>query len=228
MRPHCVAIIPARGGSKRVPRKNVRSFCGKPMIAWSILAALESGVFNEVIVSTDDEEIREISLGYGASVPVLRPQVLSQDVSPLMPVLRYHLEQCNPAPSIACCIYATAPFVNARHLASAMEKLQNADADFVLAVTPFEYPVQRALRLGPSGMVHLVEPENALKRSQELEPRYRDAGQFFAGRFEALMQHDAVLFGRCLPVFIDRDESVDIDTEEDWRFAEKLHALRTP
>lgn len=222
-----IAIIPARGGSKRIPRKNIRAFSGKPMIAWPIIAALDSGVFDEVIVSTDDEEIRSVALGFGASVPELRPQSLSQDESPLMPALRYQMEHIKPCPEIICCVYATAPFVSPSDLVSSIARLEDSDAEFVLAVTPFEYPVQRSLRLSNSGTLQFVEPENALKRSQELEPRFRDAGQFFAGRREAFLRYDAILFGRCLPVVMDRDKSVDIDTEEDWRFAEKLHALRS-
>lgn len=226
MKPLTVAIIPARGGSKRIPRKNIRAFAGKPMIGWSIEAALTSGVFDDVIVSTDDEEIAEISKRHGASVPFLRPAELSGDTAAFMPVIRHHLNALPRPATFACCLYATAPFVKADRLAEAMAKLSESDAEFVFSVTPFDYPVQRSLRLDGAGLLSFAEPEYALKRSQELEPRYRDAGQFFAGRVPALMQHDAVLFAKCLPLIIPRDEAVDIDTEEDWRFAEKLHALR--
>lgn len=222
-----VAIIPARGGSKRIPRKNIRPFAGKPMIAWSIEAALASGVFDEVIVSTDDEEIAEVSKTHGASVPFLRPAELSGDTAAFMPVIRHHLQALAQPADFACCVYATAPFIKPERLAEAMKKLRESEAEFVLSVTPFDYPVQRSLRLDEASLLTFAEPAFALKRSQELEPRYHDAGQFFAGRVPALMQHDAVLFAKCLPVFIPRDEAVDIDTEDDWRFAEKLHALRS-
>lgn len=221
-----VAIIPARGGSKRIPRKNIRPFAGKPMIAWSIEAALKSGAFDEVIVSTDDEEIAAVATSFGASVPFLRPAELSGDTAAFMPVIRHHLNALPQPASYACCVYATAPFIKAERLAEAMTSLRDSEAEFVLTVTPFDYPVQRSLRLDAGNLLTFAEPEYALKRSQELEPRYHDAGQFFAGRVPALMQHDAVLFAKCLPLIVPRDEAVDIDTEEDWRFAEKLHALR--
>lgn len=222
-----VAIIPARGGSKRIPRKNIRPFAGKPMIAWSIEAALASGVFDEVIVSTDDDEIAEVSQVHGASVPFLRPAELSSDTAPFMPVIRHAFSFAQQPVEFACSIVATAPFLSGRRLAEALKTLRDSDADFVLSVTPFDSPVQRSLRLSDDNLLTFANPEFAMKRSQELEPRYHDAGQFFVGRVPALMQHDAVLFAKCLPVFIPRDEAVDIDTEDDWRFAEKLHALRS-
>lgn len=221
-----VAIIPARGGSKRLPRKNIRPFAGKPMISWSIEAALESAVFDDVIVSTDDEEIAEIARASGASIPGLRPAELSGDTAAFMPVIRHHLRLLPEPAELACCIYATAPFVRAAALRQAVQTLRESEAEFVLSVTAFDYPIQRALKLNDSKQLGFVQPEYALKRSQELEPRYHDAGQFFGGRVSALMEHDAVLFARCMPLIIPRDEAVDIDTEEDWRFAEKLHALR--
>lgn len=221
-----VAIIPARGGSKRIPRKNIRPFAGKPMIAWSIEAALASGVFDEVIVSTDDQEIADIAKAHGASVPCLRPAELSGDTAAFMPVIRYHLNALAEPADFACCVYATAPFIQPERLAEAMRNLMASDADFVFSVTPFEYPVQRSLRLNESNLLTFAEPEFALKRSQELEHRYHDAGQFFGGRIAAIMQHDAILFARCLPLIVPRDEAIDIDTEDDWRFAEKLHSLR--
>jgi len=221
-----VAIIPARGGSKRIPRKNIRNFAGKPMIAWSIEAALASGAFDDVIVSTDDEEIAEIARLYGASVPSLRPVHLSGDSSPLMPVLCHHLENLSSPADFVCCVYATAPFVTPLSLAAAMHKLSESDAEFILAVTPFDYPVQRSLRLTPEKLLRFAEPKNALKRSQDLEQHFHDAGQFFAGRSLSLMQHTAVVFGICLPFIVSREGAVDIDTEEDWRFAEKLHLAR--
>jgi N-acylneuraminate cytidylyltransferase len=222
-----VAIIPARGGSKRIPRKNIRPFAGKPMIAWSIEVALASGAFDEVIVSTDDEEIAAIATAHGASVPFLRPAELSGDTAAFMPVIRHALSFAQQPVDFACSIIATAPFLSGHRLAEAMKRLRNSEADFVLSVTPFDSPVQRSLRLSDDNLLTFANPEFALTRSQELEPRYHDAGQFFAGRVSALMQHDAVLFAKCLPVFIPRDEAVDIDTEDDWRFAEKLHALRS-
>jgi pseudaminic acid cytidylyltransferase len=223
-----LAIIPARGGSKRIPRKNIRCFHGKPMIAWSIHAALESNAFDAVLVTTDNEEIASIAEKAGAIVPFQRPSELSCDFAPTMPVLvhaidwwqknRYMLE-------FAGCIYATAPFIRPKILSQAIQILHTSASDFVLSVARFDYPVQRSLRLDGNGMLNFAEPENALKRSQDLEPRYHDAGQFFAGRVEAFQHYEAVLNGRCQPMIIPNDEAVDIDTEEDWRMAEKLYAI---
>jgi N-acylneuraminate cytidylyltransferase len=198
------------------------------MIAWSINAALESKVFDAVLVSTDDEEIASIAEKEGAVVPFQRPSELSGDFATTMPVVchaiewwqthRYQLE-------FASCIYATAPFVRTEILSEAIQILCNSNSDFVLSVARFDYPVQRSLRLGGDGMLSFAEPENALKRSQDLEPRYHDAGQFFAGRAEAFMRHEAVLYGRCQPIIVPTNEAVDIDTEEDWRMAEKLYEI---
>lgn len=226
MRPRTVAIIPARGGSKRLPRKNIMPFAGKPMIAWSISAALQSGVFDEVIVSTDNEDIAKISRAHGASVPTLRPAELSGDTAAFMPVIRHQLNLLREPAELAFCIYATAPFLQPASLRKAVHMLEASEAQFILCVTVFDYPIQRALRLSENGGLHFVQPEFALTRSQKMELRYRDAGQFFGGRASALMQHETALSARCLPLIVPRDEAVDIDTEEDWRFAEKLHVLR--
>jgi pseudaminic acid cytidylyltransferase len=196
------------------------------MIAWSIEAALASEAFDDVIVSTDDEEIAETATLCGASVPFIRPAELSGDTSAFMPVIRHALGYARPAVEYVCSIMATAPFLSPQRLSEAMQRLQASEADFVLSVTEFASPVQRSLRLSEDELLTFANPEFALKRSQELEPRYHDAAQFFAGRVPAVIKHEAVLFARCLPAYIPRDECVDIDTEEDWRFAEKLHALR--
>jgi pseudaminic acid cytidylyltransferase len=224
-----LAIIPARGGSKRIPRKNVRPFHGKPMIAWSISAALESHVFDEVIVSTDDEEIASFAEDYGASVPFRRPADLSNDFAPTMPVMSHAIrwwEEHRGSVEIACCLQATAPFIRPSILREGLNLLSESPADFVLSVTRFAYPVQRSLKLNSEKMLDFVEPENALKRSQDLEPRFHDAGQFFIGRAGAFFRYQAVLFGKCLPIIVPEDEVVDIDTEEDWRLAEKLFSIR--
>ena len=224
-----LAIIPPPGGSKRIPRKNIRNFHGKPMIARSIHAALESKVFDAVLVSTDDEEIASIAEAEGATVPFQRPSELSGDNAATMPVLAHAINwwQKNRYPlEFACCIYATAPFIRPEFLSQAIQMLHKSDADFVLSVARFDYPVQRSLRLDEQSMLSFAEPENALKRSQDLEPRYHDAGQFFAGQVEAFLRYESVLFGQCLPLVIPNDEAVDIDTEEDWRVAEKLYSIK--
>lgn len=198
------------------------------MIAWSIQAALESKVFDAVVVSTDDEEIASIAEKEGAIVPFQRPSELSGDHAATMPVLAHAINwwQNNRHPlEFACCIYATAPFIRPEFLSQAIQMLRKSDADFVLSVTRFDYPVQRSLRLDERSMLSFVEPQNALKRSQDLEPRYHDAGQFFAGRVEAFQRHEAALYGRCQPMIVPNEEAVDIDTEEDWRMAEKLYSI---
>lgn len=223
-----IAIIPARGGSKRIPRKNIRVFHGKPMIVWSIQAALESNVFDKVIVSTDDDEVASIAQAAGALVPFQRPRELSGDHAATMPVVAHAIgwwqENCGPL-DFGCCVYATAPFLRPASLVESIRMLRTTDAEFVLSVGQFRYPVQRSLRLDGLGKLNFAEPENAFKRSQDLETRYHDAGQFFAGRVEALMTHESVLFGQCLPLIVPEDEVIDIDNDQDWRLAEKLYSI---
>jgi N-acylneuraminate cytidylyltransferase len=218
-----IAVIPARGGSKRIPRKNIRLFHGKPMIVWSIEAALRAGVFDAVVVSTDDDEIAIIASSAGAEVPFRRPSELSGDDAMTMPVLNHAIDWWgkNKYPiEFVCCLYATAPFVRHDCLSQAIQILRKSDAEFLLSVARFDYPVQRSLKLDGHGMLKFAEPENALKRSQDLEPHYHDAGQFFVGRADAFYRHKSVLFGYCLPLILPREEVIDIDTEDDWRQAE--------
>jgi len=198
------------------------------MIAWSIHAALESKAFDAVLVTTDNEEIASIAEKEGAIIPFQRPSELSGDLATTMPVLVHAIDwwQRNRFQlGFACCIYATAPFIRPKNLSQSIKILSNTDSDFVLSVARFDYPVQRSLRLSGDGMLNFAEPENALKRSQDIEPRYHDAGQFFAGRVEAFQRHEAVLYGRSQPIIVRNDEAVDIDTEEDWLFAEKLYSI---
>lgn len=198
------------------------------MIAWSIHAALSSRAFNAVLVSTDDQQIAAIAEAEGAESPFVRPPDLSGDFTATMPVIRHALSWWNTnryPVDFAACIYATAPFLKPRSLSLGLKRLQNSTADFVLAVTGFEYPVQRSLRLGHDNTLTFADPEYALKRSQELEPRYHDAGQFFAGRTAAIYNYDAVPLARCLPVLVPNHDALDIDTPEDWRIAELRYRL---
>jgi pseudaminic acid cytidylyltransferase len=224
-----IAIIPARGGSKRIPQKNLRMFHGRPMIARSVGCALESRLFDRVIVSTDDDEIARIASAEGAWVPFRRPENLSNDQAPTMPVLLHCIDWWRTNVGLidfACCIYATAPLLEPGVLIEGFELLVNSDADFVLSVTKFDYPIQRSLRLGKHGSLEFSDPRNALKRSQDLELRYHDAGQFFVGRVDSFERCESVLDGRCLPLIIPKNQAVDIDTEEDWVTAEKLFAIK--
>ena len=220
-----LAIIPARGGSKRIPRKNIKPFCGKPMIAWSIEAALESGCFDRIIVSTDDEEIAEVARQYGAEVPFLRPLELSDDHTGTIPVIRHAIETINSqgrAVEQACCLYATAPFIRAEDLRRGLEILQGSGGDYAFSVTSYAFPIQRAIRLTPEGRVEMFNPEHFSTRSQDLEEAYHDAGQFYWGRADAWLQGKMIFSPASLPVMLPRHRVQDIDTPEDWVRAEWL------
>lgn len=221
-----IAIIPARGGSKRIPRKNIRPFCGKPMIARSIEVALESGVFDAVIVSTDDEEIAAVAESSGAVVPFRRPPELSDDHASTMPVIAHAIQwwEENKSPiDFACCIYATAPFLRAEFLRKGLQILQNKpDADFAFSVTSYAFPIFRALKLGESGRVEMYWPENEMKRSQDLPEAWHDAGQFYWGRKSAFLKKEGFFSANSYPVILPRKTVQDIDTLEDWEFAEML------
>lgn len=220
-----LAIIPARGGSKRIPRKNIKPFCGKPMIAWSIEAALESGCFDRIIVSTDDDEIAEVARQYGAEVPFMRPLELSDDHAGTLPVIRHAIETINSqgrAVEQACCLYATAPFIRAEDLRRGLEILQGSGSDYAFSVTSYAFPIQRAIRLTPEGRVEMFNPEHFNTRSQDLEEAYHDAGQFYWGRADAWLQGQMIFSPASLPVMLPRHRVQDIDTPEDWVRAEWL------
>lgn len=218
-----VAVIPARGGSKRIPRKNIRSFCGKPIIAWSIAAARESGCFDSIIVSTDDEEIAQVAQLAGATVPFMRPAGLSDDRTGTAAVVRHAIGWCSERgekPDPVCCLYATAPFVSGTDLQGGLAMLRAESAGFAFPVCRFGSPIQRALRLDAQGHVAMFSPEFANSRSQDLEPAYHDAGQFYWGTGAAWLS-EASLFGRDSVAIVLPDSRVqDIDTEEDWAQAE--------
>tara|TARA_B100000214_G_scaffold335894_1_gene279468 strand:+ start:2771 stop:3472 length:702 start_codon:yes stop_codon:yes gene_type:complete len=225
-----VAVIPARGGSKRIPGKNIRDFCGKPMIAWSIGAARASGCFDEVIVSTNDEKIAEVARQFGATVPFMRPEHLSDDYTGTLPVIRHAVEWFGNAGHVvdlACCIYATAPFITPADIQEGERRLQSADCSFSFSVTSFAFPIQRALRLADGGRVEMMHPEQFSTRSQDLEEAWHDAGQFYWGTAEAWLE-ERMIFGRdSIGVPIPRYRVQDVDTHEDWENAEYMfEALR--
>lgn len=220
-----VAIIPARGGSKRIPRKNVRMFCGKPMIAWSIEAARASGCFDKVIVSTDDAEIAEVGRQWNATVPFMRPESLSGDFTGTLPVIRHAvdwLDKNDLAVDYACCLYATAPFVKAEDLRRGWELIQQEACSYAFSVTSYAFPIQRAIRITGSGRVAMFDPEQFSTRSQDLEEAWHDAGQFYWGRAEAWRQERAIFGEHSVPVKLPRHRVQDIDTPEDWTRAEWL------
>lgn len=218
-----LAIIPARGGSKRIPRKNIKLFCGKPMIAWSIDAALQSACFDRVIVSTDDEEIADIGRKWGATVPFMRPVELSDDHTGTIPVIRHAIEwfgaQGNSVEQ-ACCLYATAPFIRSDDIRRGLEVLANNACDYAFAVTSYGFPIQRAIRLTPQGRVEMFSPEYFNARSQDLEEAYHDAGQFYWGKAEAWLDGKPIFSHAAAPVILPRYRVQDIDTQEDWERAE--------
>ena len=220
-----VAIIPARGGSKRIPRKNIKVFCGKPMIAWSIDAAKASGCFDKIIVSTDDAEIADVAKEWGASVPFTRPAELSDDYTGTLPVMRHAVEWLSEheAPvDYACCLYATAPFVSAEDLRLGWELIQEADYSYAFAVTSYAFPIQRAIRITENGRVAMFNPEHFNSRSQDLEEAWHDAGQFYWGRAKVWEEERAIFGEHSLPIKLPRHRVQDIDTAEDWERAELL------
>ncbi len=217
-----IAIITARGGSKRIPGKNIREFCGKPILAYSIEAALKSGLFDKVMVSTEDTKIADTAKNYGADVPFLRSEDTSGDFATTNDVLLEVLAEYGKRGEqfeLACCIYPTAPFVSAEKLKSAMEKLCESDADTLIPVVQFSYPPQRAM-LVREGRLVFEYPEYLDSRSQDLEPHYHDAGQFYIFRTEAFLKNKRLMVGNILPFVVSEMEVQDIDNESDWEIAE--------
>lgn len=221
-----IAIIPARGGSKRIPRKNIKSFCGQPMIAWSIKAALESGCFDRVVVSTDDADIAAVARKFGAEVPFMRPAGLSDDHTGTIPVIQHAIERMEQLSGAAiqkvCCLYATAPFVLAEDLRKGLSVLTETGCDYAFSVTSYAFPIQRALRLTAQGRVEMFSSEYFNTRSQDLEEAYHDAGQFYWGRTEAWKKGEIIFTPASAPVFLPRHRVQDIDTPEDWERARWL------
>ena len=217
-----IAIITARGGSKRIPRKNIKNFLGKPIIAYSIEAAIGSGSFDEVMVSTDDKEIAEIAMSLGAKVPFMRSEKNSDDYSTTADVIREVVLEYRKNGSdydTLCCIYPTAPFVTASKLREAMKMLSETKADCVLPVVKYSYPIQRSLKI-ENGKVLMNWPENYFARSQDLTPVYHDCGQFYCMNTESLLSQMKLFAEHTLPIITSEEEVQDIDNEEDWKLAE--------
>lgn len=217
-----VAIITARGGSKRIPGKNIKNFLGKPIIAYSITAALKAGCFDEVMVSTDSHEIARIAQSFGANVPFLRSAANSDDTSTtadvLMEVLKYYKDR-GVEYDYACCIYPTAPFVTAQKLLSAYELLIDTGADSVLPVVQFSYPIQRALQI-KNNRLNMIWPENLNSRSQDLITAYHDSGQFYWFDVASFLKTRQLFTDHSVPIKLPESEVQDIDTEDDWKIAE--------
>ncbi|KFB66821.1 pseudaminic acid cytidylyltransferase [Candidatus Accumulibacter vicinus] len=226
-----LAIIPARGGSKRIPRKNIKLFCGRPMIAWSIDAARASGLFDHIVVSTDDIEISAVAKAYGAEVPFMRPAALSDDYTGTSSVVAHAIQWYRAQgdmPDLVCCIYATAPFVSAADLQRGLQMLADSGSDFAFSVTSFAFPIQRAIKLTEEGRVQMFQPEHFNTRSQDLEEAFHDAGQFYWGRTAAWIADKPIFSTDAVPVILPRHRVQDIDTPEDWERAEWMFkALQT-
>ncbi|WP_147818856.1 pseudaminic acid cytidylyltransferase [Salidesulfovibrio onnuriiensis] len=221
-----VAIIPARGGSKRIPRKNIREFAGKPIIAHSIETALKSGLFESVVVSTDDEDIAEVAREYGAETPFLRPADLADDFTGIVSVIRHAVQQLQDDGRNVinvCCMFATAPFIVPADLAAGLEALKNAPAAF--SVTSFAYPIFRSLRMEEDGRLEMFHPENLNARSQDLPQAWHDAGQFYWARKDFLLSGGEFLMGDAVGIVIPRHRVQDIDDEEDWVRAEAMYRV---
>ena len=223
-----ICVIPARGGSKRIPRKNIKEFNGKPIIAYSIEAAFESNCFDQVIVSTDDNEIKEVAKKYGAQVPFVRPEKLSNDSAGTIPVIKHAIEwmeQKNNYIKHVCCLYATAPFIKSKILTKAYQQLKDSSADYCFGVTSFTFPIQRAIKITQDDKVDMFYPEYFNKQSQDLEEAYHDAGQFYWGRAEAFKQQKPLFSKDASPYILPRYLVQDIDTLEDWRHAELMYQV---
>lgn len=222
MKDKCLAIIPARGGSKRIPRKNIKEFCGEPIIAYSIKSAQQTNLFSEVMVSTDDEEIMQISKQYGASVPFKRSDETSNDFAGIADVLQEVLEEYAKRGitfDYLCCILSTAPFVNSEKIIEAYNLLTRKSYDSVLAVASFNSPIFRALQIY-NNRVSMIWPENYSKRSQDLPVSYHDTGQFYWISVKQFIQNKVFFTDRTGAVILSEMEMQDIDTEEDWIIAE--------
>lgn len=220
-----ICVIPARGGSKRIPRKNIRPFCGKPMIAWSIEAAKASGCFDRIIVSTDDEEIAEVAKCFGAEVPFMRPLHLSDGrtatIAVIAHAIRWQMEHSH-SPTEVCCVYATAPFVQAEDIKRGLKILKNTESGYAFSVTTYAFPIQRAIRITKDQRVEMFQPEYFETRSQDLEEAWHDAGQFYWGQASAWLEDKTIFSSDAAPVPLPRYRVQDIDTLEDWQRAEVM------
>ena len=222
-----VAIIPARGGSKRIPRKNIKNFHGKPLIAYSIEVALKSELFDKVIVSTDDTEIADIAKKYGADIPFLRPKELADDFTGTEDVINHTLDYLKVNGEVfdyTCTIYATAPLLQEKYLIEGFNKLKDSTAINTFSATSMPFPIQRTFKLDIDGRCQMFTPEHYMTRSQDLEEAYQDAGQFYWRRLS--LESKEIMFGKdSIPIILPRHLVQDIDTQEDWDRAEVMYKV---
>ena len=223
-----LCIIPARGGSKRIPRKNIKLFMDKPIIAFSIETALKSEIFDEVMVSTDDEEIASVAARYGAKVPFMRSEKTANDFATTADVINEVLSNYRERGDEfdkCCCLYATAPFVSVKHLQEAYNAINNEEADACFTVVQYSYPIQRSLKVGHKGYVEMTFPEHLKSRSQDLTPIYHDAGQFYFVKVPAFIQEQTLWCKHTVPLILSEMEVQDLDTQTDWQLAEMKFKL---
>mgnify|MGYP003084562456 FL=1 len=228
MQEKTIAIIPARGGSKRIPRKNIKPFFGKPMIAYSIEAAINAKLFDEIIVSTDDDEIADIAQKFGASVPFMRPKELSDDFTTTGAVIEHainFLKNRGEKIKFVCTIYATAPLIDEKYLRLGFEKLSSSNAKYAFSCTSMPFPIWRTFKITDNGRCEMFWKENFTKRSQDLEEAYQDAGQFYWANLD-ISSSDDIFFGQdSVPIVLPRHLVQDIDTLDDWQRAEFLYEV---
>lgn len=222
-----ICIIPARGGSKRIPRKNIKDFFGKPIIAYAIEAATNSGLFDEIMVSTDDTEIAEIARQYGANIPFMRSERNSDDFATTADVLMEVLEKYAESGVhfiSACCIYPAAPLITAAKLNEAFDILKSKEAFSIVPVSAFDFPIWRSLKI-ENEKIKFIWPENALKRSQDLVPAYHDCGQFYVFQVDCFLKERKLFTERSYPLLMSGAEVQDIDNENDWQMAELKYKI---
>ena len=222
-----IAIIPARGGSKRIPKKNIKDFFGKPLIAYSIEVALKSKLFDKVIVTTDDENIALIAKKYGAQIPFIRPKELSDDFTGTSDVINHaidYLKSKGEKFDYVCTIYATAPLLQEKYLIEGFEKLKDSDAINAFSSTSMPFPIQRTFKVNKNGRCEMFTPEYYMTRSQDLDEAYQDAGQFYWTKVNN--KSDEIMFGKdSIPIILPRHLVQDIDTFEDWERAEVMYKV---
>lgn len=225
-----IAIIPARGGSKRIPRKNIKLFHGKPIIAYSIEAALKSGCFDRVIVSTEDDEIAAIAKHYGADVPFKRPASLADDHAGTISVVAHSIEillEQSMSIDYVCCLYPTAAFIEPEDLEKSLDLFRKSNVDYLLPVVSFPYPIQRAVYLNDSGLANMFDEKQFNVRSQDLQEAWHDAGKYYWGKTSAWLNHKLFYdLGNTKAFPIDRYKAQDIDTLEDWQHAELMFSIQ--
>ena len=225
-----IALIPARGGSERILRKNIRKFSGRPIIAWSIELAKRSEIFDRIVVSTDDHEIAETALNEGAEVPFIRPSKLSDSGTGITLVVKHailKMQQSDIVVRELCLIYATAPFLQIDALKKGLELLHAEDCDYVISVTTYASPIQRAVKRTANGRLAMFQPDSYNSRSQDLETAYHDAAQFCWGTINAWLEERPAYGANTVPIVLPRHLVQDIDTEEEWRSAEwKFKAIQ--